>query len=63
MLMAIENYKVDCKFFRLPPFRLQMRSSTREIFVHILIRDVWILEKRGVESHCGRFGLLESTIE
>lgn len=40
-----------------------MESSTREIFVHILIRDVWILEKRAEESYCGRFGLLESTIE
>ena len=26
-----------------------MKSSTREIFVHILIRDVWILEKRSGE--------------
>lgn len=40
-----------------------MESSTREIFVHILISDVWILEKRAEESYCGRFGLLESTIE
>lgn len=61
--MNIENYKISCKIFRLVPFGLYMESSTREIFVHILIRDVWILEKRAEESYCGRFGLLESTIE